>query len=398
MDKMRTKVQNADWWEMGYLIIYGAIFAYEFLNTTMFEIQWPPRFGYIFLAASALYTIAKFIWHNTYTKKEMIWAGVILFAFIMPALLTEYRFLWWTGFLIVGAKDVDFNKILKVYLVISVTIMVLAFSASQYGIIEDLIYNAYRYGIDFPRHSYGIIYPTDYAAHLFYMVLSVVVLFDEKLKTVGKVWLSLLIACSTYMTANAQTTMLCLLGFALLCVLERLLRKGMPCIEKALRWMPVICAIVFMWLTGIYSIESENMVRLDDYLSGRLTISNNAFQEYSIKLFGQTIKEVGHGGSVEWRDDYFFLDDSYVRILLEYGLLVLIIVLISIAVISKKASEENRFIITLALVAISLHSVMEHHLIDIAYNPMMLALFATLTKSEQIDRRKKCIEERVKVG
>ena len=163
MDKLRTKVQNADWWEITYLIIYGAIFTYEFLGTTMFEIKWPPRFGYIFLVASALYTIAKFIWHNTYTKREMILSAIILFAFIMPAILTDYSFLWYVGFLIVGAKDVDFDKILKVYLTIGITIMLAAFAASQMGWIEDLVFTALRNNEVKYRYSFGCIYPTDFS-------------------------------------------------------------------------------------------------------------------------------------------------------------------------------------------------------------------------------------------
>ena len=66
MDKLKMKLKQADWWEITYLIIYGAVFTFEFLNTTMFEVKWPPRFAYIFLASTALYTVAKFIWHNTY--------------------------------------------------------------------------------------------------------------------------------------------------------------------------------------------------------------------------------------------------------------------------------------------------------------------------------------------
>lgn len=398
MDKLKEKVQSIDWWEVSYLIIYGVIFAHEFSYTTMFDIQWPPKIGYVFMAVSALYTIAKFIWHNTYTKKEMILSVLIIIAFVMPAILTDYSYIFWVGFLIVGAKDVDFKKILKVYLVISVTYMVVAFSASQYGLIEDLIYNAYRYGIDFPRHSYGIVYPTDYAAHLFYMVLAAVVLFDEKMSTMMKVWLSILVACSTFMTGNAQTTMLCLFGFAILCVLERVFRRYMNQIEKILRWTPLLCAVVFLSLTCMYDSENEKMVRLDDYLSGRLSISSEAFQGYGIKMFGQNVVEVGHGSYAGWKDNYFFLDDAYVSILLRYGTFLLVITLVSMMVLSKRASENKKFVLVIALVTISIHSVMEHRLIDIAYNPMILALFAFLTDKEQIDRRKKCIEETVKAG
>lgn len=398
MDKLKTKVQNADWWEIGYLIIYGAIFTYEFLNTTMFEIQWPPRFGYIFIAASALYTIAKFIWHNTYTKKEMILSGIILFAFIMPSILTDYSFLWWVGFLIVGAKDVDFKKILKVYLVIGITIMVIAFAASQYGLIEDLQYITIRGEETYTRHAYGIIYPTDFAAHVFYMVLAVLVYFDHKLSMICKCWICILASVCVYMVANAQTSTLCLWGCALLCVFERVFRKYMNTIGKFLRWIPVVCAIVFCSLAYMYNPATGWMVKLNELLSTRLEISKKAFDMYEIKWFGQYIPEIGSGMSIEYKPDYFFLDDVYIRILLEYGLVLFVVVLLMLVMTSRNAIAEQNYLLVISLVVIAVHSIMEHHLLETAYNPIILALFASISDKKQCDRRETCTEKIAKAG
>lgn len=388
MDKLKMKLKQADWWEITYLIIYGAVFTFEFLNTTMFEVKWPPRFAYIFLVSTALYTVAKFIWHNTYTKKEMIWAGIILFAFLMPALLTDYRFLWYTGFLIVGAKDIDFDKILKVYLVIGITIMVAAFGASQYGIIEDLEYIIERSGEVHVRHSYGIVYPTDFAAHIFYLVLAAVVYMRDRLSMWERVWLSLLATGFVYLVANAQTSMLCLIGFAMLCVFERVFHKYMQNIGKILQWTPVVCAGGFVGLAYNYNLKDEWIMNLNKILSGRIEISREAIYKYGIKLFGQFIPEVGNGSVVEIRPDYFFLDDSYVRILLEYGVVLFIVMLVVLVNFVRRATEKNSYLIVWALTCICVHSIMEHHLVNIAYNVMILGLFAKLIYEEQIDRRK----------
>lgn len=385
MDKLKMKLKQADWWEITYLIIYGAVFTFEFLNTTMFEVKWPPRFAYIFLASTALYTVAKFIWHNTYTKKEIIWAGVILFAFLMPALLTDYRFLWYTGFLIVGAKDIDFDKILKVYLVIGITIMVAAFGASQYGFIEDLEYIVERGGEVHIRHAYGIIYPTDFAAHIFYMILSAVVYMRDRLSVWGRVWLSLLAAGFVYLVANAQTSMICLVGFAMLCVFDRVFHKYMSNIGKLFQWAPLVFAGGFIGVAYTYKPEVKWMVNLNAILSMRLDISNKATKDYGITLFGQNVKEIGNGYSTEYRPDYFFIDDVYIRILLEYGLVLLIVTLLLLVFVSHRSRNEKRNIIAICIFIIAVHSIMEHHLLEIAYNPFVLAMFASLNSKEQMD-------------
>ena len=398
MDKLRTKVQNVDWWEFSYLVIYGAIFTYEFLGTTMFEITWPPKFGYIFLAASALYTIAKFIWHNTYTKKEMILSAVILFAFLMPALLTEYRFLWWVGFLIVGAKDVEFDKILKVYLTIGITIMLAAFAASQYGIIEDLEYITYRGEVSYVRHAYGIVYPTDFAAHLLYMVLACLVYWDNKLSLMYKCWLCVLAAMFVYLAANAQTSTLCLLGCVCLCLIEVAFRKYMKTLGMLLQFVPVICAIFFCSIAYLFTPEKAWMLKLNSILSTRLEISKKAFDLYDVTWFGQFIPEIGSGNSVQYKPDYFFLDDVYVRILLEYGVILFVVVLLLLVFISNRSIQVQQHMLAIAMVVIAIHSIMEHHLLEIAYNPTILALFASFYTREQDDRRKICTEKIAKVG
>lgn len=394
MDKLKERLLAIDWWETTYLIIYAIIFSKEFLQTTMFPIPWPLGLGYVFALMSGGYVIAKFLFHNTYTKKEMIFAILVLIAFCVPALTTDYTYLFWTGCLIVGAKDVDFNKILKVYLFLSITYMVVAFSASQYGMIEDLEYLAMRENGQFIRHSFGSVYPTDYAAHWFYIVLAIVVLFNQNLNIIVKLWLSLLVAGSVFLTSNAQTTMLCLVGFAGLCVFEKYLYK----MERILCWIPIMCASGFIGLAYLYNPEEEFISRLNQLFSNRLAISHDALNTYPIKLFGQNIVEAGGGLVLELNPEYFFLDDSYVRILLKYGLCACFISLAMMLMLLKKAREQKQYAIILTLVAISIHSIMEHHLIDIAYNPILLAVFALLSREKQKYRRKICIEETVEAG
>ena len=378
MDKLRTKVQNADWWELTYLIIYGAIFTYEFFGTTMFEITWPPKFGYIFLAASALYTIAKFIWHNTYTKKEMILSAVILFAFLMPALLTEYRFLWWVGFLIVGAKDVDFDKILKVYLTIGVTIMVAAFAASQMGWIENYDYTAIRDNTVIYRYAFGSVYPTDFAAHVFYLAIAALCLHENKI-SLGMIINQLVLGAFVLDKCGARTSFICLLilAFSVLGVKLLKMRINKNALYYILNASTILFPILYYWLTYIYHKGESIAIDIDRMLSGRLALGLTAIQEYGHKLFGQDVVERGWGrGSVE--GEYFFIDDSYIRIAILYGVVLLIVVLGLTFYNGFRSIKCKRIVVLIALVVIGLHSFMEHHLLELAYNPLLVLPLVSL--------------------
>lgn len=84
------------------------------------------------------------------------------------------------AFLIVGAKDVSIDKILKVYLLIDSIIMLIAFVCSQLGMIENLQY----WKNEQMRFALGSVYPTDFAAHIFYIVLVAICLYNRKVNIV----------------------------------------------------------------------------------------------------------------------------------------------------------------------------------------------------------------------
>lgn len=379
MDKLLIKVKQIDWWETTYLGIYALILAYKFLQTTMFPIQWPSYMNYLCGAVIGGYAALKLICkRRDYTKKELVLSAIVFVALIIPAVVAHYAFLFLLAFLIVGAKDIDFRKILAVYLVVGVTIMLLAFSASQYGIIEDLMYVVTRGEEEYTRHSFGMIYTTDYAAHLFYMVLAAVILFQQQLSLTAKVWLSLLVAASVYFTSNAQTSMISLILFALLCVFERVFRKHMGQIEKILRWVPVACAAVYLYVTYLFDGSEQWMLELNWLLNERLYYGKIAMLDIKPKIFGQYVVEKGNGLAEGKLADYFFIDDSYLRILLEYGYIAFIVVFVLLLLMSKKAADKKQYIIVIALVVIAIHSVMEHHMMEIEYNPLWLVLFASI--------------------
>lgn len=385
MDKLKVRLKNTDWWEFTYLLIYGGVFTFEFLNTTMFGVDWPPRFAFIFMGAIALYTIAKFIWHNTYTRKEMIWSGIILFAFIMPAILTDYSFLWCVGFLIVAAKDIDFNKILKVYLVLGITIMVAAFGASQMGWIENLQYTVLRDEEMIIRNSFGSIYPTDFAAHVFYLAIAGICLSENRI-TWGKIINFVVLGVFVLDKCGARTSAICLFLMAVMLVAVKYLKDRIKTnvIYYVMNLSTMLLAGLFLSLVHVFNEANSKFVELNSYLSNRLSVSKKAIDLYDYKLFGQNIVEVGFGRNSEYpTQEYFFLDSSYIRIVLLYGVVLFIVALLIFWLAGKHAIASKSIVIIVAITVIAIHSFMEHHILEIAYNPILCFAYAKCNKIEE---------------
>lgn len=381
----RLKDKHIDPWETAYLIIFAIILVFTMWGTTMFPDIWPSRFGLFTYVLIMGYVAAKGIKKFTYTKAEVVFALIIGISFLICAFKNDmYSFLFMLAFLIVGAKNVSIDKILYVYLIIGIIIVAAAAICSHYGIIENLQY----WKGEQMRFAFGTVYPTDFAAHIFYLTIAAVCLFNRKINIIEPV-IIFIIACIVYKSTIASTSFICMVGFALFLLIYCIIKMFKGEIKdnwffKMLSIAPIGFAALFIVMTAAYDANNSTWLLINDKLSDRLTNSKLGLDTNGFNLFGKYIEERGWGKSVIEKADYFYLDDSYIRIMLEYGIIVLIVVLAIMFVSSRRAAKAGRITMVIAIAFIALHSFMEHHLVEIAYNPFILCVFANMNS----DRRK----------
>ena len=360
---------------IGFILYLGvAVWA-----TTMF-----PQFGVIsksfklcFIACMGL----KILLYDRYAMKEV--AAIILSGICVVGTLYEARyvdpFMWLL--LLTASRGIQFRKILQVYLLVAGGICVLAFAASMLDIIENLQYETDTRGI---RNSFGIIYPTDCGAHVFFWMLSLFYLLGERIRGIHCI-AGIFAGFLVYRFCNARVDAGCIIMTALLfwignfIVVEKKSSRRIFQIWNKLweRLGPLVMpgmAILSIILTALYQEGSSVWNVLDSTLVSRLRYGKQAFTEYGIKLFGQKIEMVGNGGSLELKGEYFFLDCSYVNILMTWGIVSLIIVLALFWHACRKNRKDLHFQYAIAVIAVN--CVIAHHMMDIAYDPFVLAAVA----------------------
>ena len=393
-----VSTQKINKWDVGYLVLYGIVLARCIYETTMFSQQILTGTFRFVLAAMVLYVAAKVVFSHQYDRKEQIGAALFVILFGIVAFSTGYYELLEPALLIAGAKNVRFDNILKVYTVVAAVMLFVAAIASQTGIIADVIGYSPRNAAA-ARHSYGVIYPTDFAAHIFYLILALCCL-EVWYKTAGDRWLKwvrwiivIIAAAFIYMKSGAFTSTVCLIGFMLLTGFVYLLdkKKWADKVCDKLKDLPILWSGLFLTLSYFYSESSTIMTKIDAALSQRLTVSHRVWNDYGLKLFGQFIEEQGWGGVADPTKidpaKYFFIDDMYLRMLFEYGIIVFAVMLILLIVISHKAVKAGKYVLFAAIVLIGVHSFMEHHLMEIAYDPFILLLFARIDADDESKAR-----------
>lgn len=278
----------------------------------------------------------------------------------------------------ISARNVDSKLINRIYLVISASLLIIITLSALKGLIPNYTY--FRDGLS--RASLGIIYPTDYAAHIFYILCSLAYLRRDKFN-----WkdLTVFIGISywVYLQTNARLNFICSLLLAIGMFVIRFDKKNL--IRKVTWLTPTIGATVMIFLTYIYNPGSRFLGLLNHLLSGRFSIVNEIIHNYGFHLFGANISQNGLGGPSGLNfnftlDKYIFIDSSYLRLLLMYGVICLIITIWLISNLVKKTKD--RYLLVILLV-IFVSGAIENHLLEIAYNPFFLILY-----SEFISRNK----------
>ncbi len=290
--------------------------------------------------------------------------------------------------LLIGAKDIPFRKILKIFLVVNLSIVLAAFAASMLGIIVNLQYITTSRTIKSVRNSFGILYTTDFAAYFFFMMVVYFYLKGKSLRWfdyAGALILNAFIYYFCQTRLDCISILLTVILFAIVNATDNVRHtirdKYKPRKNVLEIFAPFImpaCAVFSILITIAYNPSNRILNSINDLITHRLSLGLQGLEEYGIKLFGQYIRMVGMGLSTHLTDTYFFVDCSYLYVLLQYGLVFFLTMLVVYMFISYKNRKDHFFVIAILLV--SINCMIAHHIVSFAYNPFAMALFALMSE------------------
>ena len=109
------------------------------------------------------------------------------------------------------------------------------------------------------------------------------------------------------------------------------------------------------------------------FFSQRLMLGRKAFLDYPIKLFGQPILwNTGLATSIA--NEYFYVDSSFLQILLRYGIVMLLGVCSLMTIVANYSKNEKTYFVTIALSVFTLHCIFDPQLLSFRYNPFIICV------------------------
>lgn len=324
-----------------------------------------------------------YIVDNWSSKQLLTISVVLLFTLIVSRTALNSDILFITPF-VIGAKNVSFRDIMKWYLLLNTMFLLSVMIIALLGIIPNLIY---RSTFRATRYSVGMIYPSCISAHFLYMALAYCYLRFGKLNLLDYVGI-FIIDCIVMKLTNTRLDFLAVLLLIPIMIITQRAYKGFKCskVLSSFWWMatPVFSTIT-IFSSYFYNSASHFWNKLDSLSSGRIILGYRAFQKYGVRLFGQSIAEHSFAGTDGHKlanligvptGKYFYIDSSYIRMVVLWGILFSLLILICLTVVALKSTINRTYILSAIILISSLNSMFEPHVIQIIYNPFLLSLFA----------------------
>ncbi|GEP18440.1 hypothetical protein [Pediococcus pentosaceus] len=306
-----------------FIVLYELIVLTGILQVSMFRYSVSTSFlSKIQLGiASILFLIALLKKHTLY---EYILGGGFVAIAIINFLHTGYYTYVLLGLIMFSMKEVNVKKLLFATLFTILIGITIIFSLSEIGKLPNLVY--YRAGI--ARQSFGMIYPLSMSTYVFFISVCITLLFRKK--KIITVTILLILGYLSYIATGSRNDAITIILLAIIVVWDSWLEKISLLETNFLSIIIIMLAVLVNFVTELVPYGTRLYDILNALLSGRMNLQDTLLNSYGVNLFGHYIIENGNGGyeGQERILKYFYIDNSYARLLFLGGLLLFIMVMV----------------------------------------------------------------------
>ena len=322
-------------------------------------------------------------------KKSLLAIAVTAFSFLYFSFSgNDFQFPL-IALAIVGAMGVSGNKILISgmfgNLIMIISNFCAVFFSSADSIYSDCQERTFFYfgenTFSIPRYKFNSL--TDFAALFFWMTVTYLWIRGKRLT-----WCEFFALCAfdalTYSLTASNTSLLCMtfvlfIVFACkICQTYKFSSKILDFIKKTVEIGGVLSFLFFsgfcIFFSYIFDVADPLSSRINKLLHYRLGLGHRGLVDYGIHLFSSKVESYGVYTSADGY--YFFLDCSYVSLLVTGGVLFFLFYVCSYTVLQYRNRKNLYRVLLLTVCAIS--CVQEHHLSELPFGIFILLLFADM--------------------
>lgn len=345
---------------------------------------------YVDLDSSFLITLFKGIRYASYllcvfiiiknSLSNKILIGIILLLGCLGLCMvgSTNRTMFLYSFLIFASYRIDSRLIIKVALFWQVIVLFITIWLSQIGVIKDFLF-----GEDVrPRHGLGFCWAAIAPIMYFYCMLQYIYLRKNKITLIEFAVMEFLNIVLFKLTdarlAFYLSTIFLFIFFIASLIKNSNQNKKLYKLKKCLCALPAFIAVFSIGIHALYNDNDKLFSKINILLSKRLALGHQAIADYGLSIFGQKIEWIGFS-SKPIQGTYNYVDCSYLQLAIEYGIIFLIVIVFIYSIVLWKAIKINDNYLIMILCIILVFGITEPRLMNFAYNPFPLMLFANVS-------------------
>lgn len=350
------------------------------------------------LYGAAFFFVARILTSQKYTTTQIIFTIITIPIGVIVWNISQDRRLFILVLAIIACKDIAMSKIIRNNFILVLIFLLGIVSLALMHKIPNLLY--YRPDGTI-RRAYGINYPTDFSAYISFLYISWCLIRREKFNIID-FFIGILLALFIHIRidANLDTYIIFLTSFCFYLFNKFSEKISFKFLKKISTFSFIISTVIILFLSYSYNINSSFFRSLNTALSNRLYLGNLSLHSYPFNIFGQFVDQMGLGGISGYYNNwsinaYFFIDSSYLRLLIMYGLSSFIIVYYIYFKLSQIFNTKNDYFLCLAIILVCIHGIVAQYLIEPSYNVLPLLLFANYDFNNEIYRKKDGLIKRI---
>lgn len=375
---MQKSDREKNIWEAGYLILLAVYLFFGFLGNTMVPFSWTIFQERIWLSILVIYILMRNSSQRLFGRRELCLAVVVFLCLEISRIISGDRRLFCLALLMVGAKGVSFDRIVAVFLAVVGGGLAVVAVCSGCGLVTNLQYKASGR----MTSSMGTVYPLVLASMVFYLSLAYIYLRRGRM-TIAEAAVLLFLAgavCEVTTVRFLAVAMLLAVTGALYLKYETKGEEGggfVRFLSAGRLFMPLFAAI-FIGIAIGYDKNIPWMQAANQFFFSAFSYGRKGWNRYGLTPFGAKIRYRTRMGTLEKVSKIFDLKSSYHVLFLNFGLVVLLLVLIGALVIMTRALGEQDFILLLILEVIAFAALRDNHLMQVPFNIFMLLPFSSV--------------------
>lgn len=321
--------------------------------------------------------------NTAYTKDELL-LQIAVVAVVGANALVIGRSQFLAFMFVYGMKDLDFEYVVKRICIWINVAMILTILLAYAGVIQNWTYSIGNR----MRASLGYRYPSVTTSVILYAWTTLCYVLKNKLKLWHVIVMELLNIVQYQITDSRTGTAIIALMLVVFYLIRYFKDKKIDLYFRRILVHAVwISAAVSIACVLFYNPDIQLWAILNKFVSNRIVLSVQAIQKYGIHLFGMSIQWIGFGGLGYLYDalpgEYNFVDCSYIKILLDNGIVFFLMIIAGFTYVSSRAAKKGNTYFCLALAVVAVYSMIEPRLCQMDYNPFLLTLGTAIELKRQ---------------